>query len=108
MDQILYDHGPYIVGALLIVFVLLVVPQQTKWTKRISTMFLILAGIYPIVITWLFLARNSMGEGYAYLIYALLIAALLGFLGGALLLSFIIVYDIEMKKTKNRTSNQAL
>jgi zinc transporter ZupT len=108
MYQIFYDHGPYIAGALLIAIVLVMVPQQTRWTTRISRVFLMLAGIYPIVITWLFLARNSMGESYAYLIYGLLIAALLGLLGGALLLSFIIVYVTEMQKTNKRTSNQAL
>ena len=87
MDQIFSDHLPWAVGCLSFACLLLLVPRQTKRTKRASKSILFLAILYPIGITLLYLTRNDLGEGYAYLIYGAMLAVLLA---AATLLFFIV------------------
>lgn len=94
------------IGSAVAGLALVFAPRQTKWARRLALAILVLACLYPCGIVWLYMARNNMGESYGYLIGGILLAILLGVIGGALLLSWVIVYVVGIQRQK-RTSNQA-
>ena len=107
MNQIFEDHLPYIIGAAIAGLTLVFAPKQTKWAKRLAVAILVLVCVYPCGIAWLYAARNNMGESYGYLIGGILLAILLGVIGGALLLSWIVVYIIGIRRRKENLEPSA-
>lgn len=106
MNQIFEDHLPYMIGAVVAGVALVCAPGQTKPARRIALGILVLACLYPCAIVGLYVARNNMGESYAYLIAGVLLAVLLGLIGSVLLLAWVIVYAVGIRRQK-RISNQA-
>jgi len=100
MNQIFEDHLPYMIGSALTGLALVFAPKQTKWARRLAIAILVLASVYPCGITWLYAARNDMGESYGYLIGGVLLAILLGMIGSALLVSWIVAYIVGIRKRR--------
>jgi formate/nitrite transporter FocA (FNT family) len=98
MNQIFHDHLPFILGGLIIGLGLLAVARQTKAAKRMSWTVFVLACTYPCAIVALFMSRRNLGESYAYLIFGDLIAILLAVITGILMLIWIPVYVIGVRK----------
>lgn len=102
MNQIFQDHLPFIFGGLIVSLGLLAVARQTKTAKRMSRTVFALACTYPCAIITLFLNRSNLGESYAYLIFGDLIAILLAIITGILILIWIPVYVIGVRKKGDR------
>ena len=104
MNQIFEDHLPCMIGSAIAALALVFVPRQTQWAKRLAVSTLVLACLYPCGIAWLYAARNNMGESYGYLMGGILLGIVHGLITGALLLSWVVVYLVGIKKRK-QTSN---
>lgn len=102
MNQIFRDHLPFIIGALVITAGMLSVSRQTKWGKRLSRTAFVLACVYPCAITTLFLSRKNMGESYAYLIFGDLVAILLAVVAAIIVLVWIPVYAVGVRRKKDK------
>jgi hypothetical protein len=100
MNQIFRDHLPFIVGGLAVTVGVLAVRRQTKWGRRLSRAAFVLGCVYPFAIAGLFLGRKHMGESYAYLIFGDLVAILLGIVAAIVLLAWIPVYAMGVRRKK--------
>ncbi len=98
MNQIFHDHLPFILGGLIIGLGMLAVARQTKTAKRMSRTVFVLACTYPCAIIALFLNRRNLGESYAYLIFGDTIAILLAIITCILILIWIPVYVVGVRK----------
>lgn len=88
MDQIFRDHLPFMLVGLMLGAALLAVPRQSKSARRASSRVVLLALLYPVGISLLYVMRNSLGEGYAYLIYGSLFGVVVAVLGIAGILTW--------------------
>ena len=91
MDQIFRDHLPFMLVGLMLGAALLAVPRQSKSARRASTSIVLLALLYPVGISLLYVMRDSLGEGYAYLIYGSLFGVIVAVLGFAAILMWILL-----------------
>lgn len=72
--------------------VLMIIPGQSKRSKRLSRIMGLLAGLYPLGIFGLYMGRSHLGESYAYLIFGSILAILLGLVAGIFLVLWLIFY----------------
>ena len=91
MDQIFRDHLPFMLVGLTLGAALLAVPRQSKSARRASTSVVVVALLYPVGISLLYVIRSSLGEGYAYLIYGSLLGVIVAVLGIAAILIWILL-----------------
>ncbi len=97
MEQIFRDHALYVASGLAAASVVAFIPRQGAMARKLSRALLVTAATYPCVLVLLYLVRGYLGEGYAYLVYGLLVAIASGVVGTLLLLVWLIVYFVTRR-----------
>lgn len=100
MDQILAEHLPFMIGGVVLGTILVLLPRQNKWGRRLSRTILALSVLYPVVILLLYLGQDHLGESYAYLILGGLFGILVGVMAGIALLAWLVVYFMGVRRRR--------
>ena len=101
MDQIFQQYLPFSLGGLLLGAGMWKA-SNTHWAHCRSGSFVVLAIVHSGFIMALYLGRENMGEGYAYLIYGALLTILIGVLAGILFLTWGTIFLMKYKHEKRK------